>query len=256
MHSIRQSIEQFHLLFLDQLGRKVDKRLYALKGGCNLRFYFQSMRYSEDLDFDIKTMRHDTLLKNVQGILESTPFARLLQLREITINTISRSKQTATTQRWKLSLKVANFKAHTKIEFSQRDPEGTVLFEAVDAMLTQGYHLPPILSSHYDRASAIKQKIEALASRTVTQARDIFDVYLLLSGNGSLPVASTAKKPCPATIAQALRNISAITYPEFRSQVTAFLAPEYQAQYAAKEAWQHIVDHVSMALSGGQDAAK
>jgi len=31
-----QYVELFHLLFLDQLGRKLDKRFYALKGGCNL----------------------------------------------------------------------------------------------------------------------------------------------------------------------------------------------------------------------------
>jgi hypothetical protein len=39
-------VEQFHLLFLDQLGRKLDKRNYALKGGCNLRFYLRSIRYA------------------------------------------------------------------------------------------------------------------------------------------------------------------------------------------------------------------
>ena len=47
-------IEQFHLLFLDQLGRKLDKRHYALKGGCNLRFYLRSIRFSEDMDLDLK----------------------------------------------------------------------------------------------------------------------------------------------------------------------------------------------------------
>jgi len=256
MHNIRQSIEQFHLLFLDQLGRKIDKRLYALKGGCNLRFYFQSMRYSEDLDLDIKTIYLDTLLKNVQKILESAPFATLLQLRDITIKNISISKQTSTTQRWKLSLNIANSPAHTKIEFSRRALEGTVLFEAVDAAIIQNYHLPPILSSHYNRASAIKQKIGALASRTVTQARDIFDLYLLLSGNSFLPVAPTAKKIGSINIAQALNNISTITYAEFRSQVIAFLAPEYQTQYASKDAWQNMVNRVSIALSEGHHAIK
>src|SRR3990170_6022446 len=54
MRNMRQLIEYFHLIFLDRLGRKIDKRLYTLKGGCNLRFYFQSFRYSEDIDFDIQ----------------------------------------------------------------------------------------------------------------------------------------------------------------------------------------------------------
>jgi len=33
----RQYVELFHLLFLTQIGRKLDKRFYALKGGCNMR---------------------------------------------------------------------------------------------------------------------------------------------------------------------------------------------------------------------------
>ncbi len=50
-----QYVELFHLLFLDQLGRKLDKSFYALKGGCNLRFFMKSIRYSEDVDIDIRT---------------------------------------------------------------------------------------------------------------------------------------------------------------------------------------------------------
>lgn len=35
-------VELFHLLFLDVFGRKVDKRFYAVKGGCNLRFFLKA----------------------------------------------------------------------------------------------------------------------------------------------------------------------------------------------------------------------
>ncbi|MFQ6618599.1 MAG: hypothetical protein ACE5QV_07925 [Fidelibacterota bacterium] len=41
-YSARQYVELFHLLFLSQLVRKLDKRFYALKGGGNLRFFFKS----------------------------------------------------------------------------------------------------------------------------------------------------------------------------------------------------------------------
>jgi len=51
--SARQTIEMFHLVFLRALAAKgEDKSLFALKGGCNLRFFFQSVRYSEDIDID------------------------------------------------------------------------------------------------------------------------------------------------------------------------------------------------------------
>ena len=50
--TVRQVVEMFHLVFLRALVAKGDdKALFALKGGCNLRFYFGSLRYSEDIDF-------------------------------------------------------------------------------------------------------------------------------------------------------------------------------------------------------------
>ena len=52
----RQFVELFHLLFINQLGRKLNKRFYALKGGCNMRFFFKSPRYSEDIDLDVQSI--------------------------------------------------------------------------------------------------------------------------------------------------------------------------------------------------------
>jgi len=39
IYSLRQYVELFHLLFIGQLVRKLDKRFYALKGGCNIMNY-------------------------------------------------------------------------------------------------------------------------------------------------------------------------------------------------------------------------
>ncbi len=68
---LQKVVEQFHLLFLNQLGQKLDKRLYALKGGCNLRFYFNSIRYSEDIDIDVQTIAPLTLRNKVNQILNA-----------------------------------------------------------------------------------------------------------------------------------------------------------------------------------------
>jgi hypothetical protein len=56
-----QAIEIFHLLFLRSFSARVDKALFSLKDGCNLRFYHRSIRYSEDMDLDIRTMAQGTL---------------------------------------------------------------------------------------------------------------------------------------------------------------------------------------------------
>ena len=73
MWTDRQAIEVFHLLFLRSFGARVDKTLFALKGGCNLRFFHRSIRYSEDMDLDIRTMAPATLRSNVMGRSSETP---------------------------------------------------------------------------------------------------------------------------------------------------------------------------------------
>lgn len=46
----QEAVETFHLHFVRLLFMGRDKANYIVKGGCNLRFFFGSVRYSEDLD--------------------------------------------------------------------------------------------------------------------------------------------------------------------------------------------------------------
>lgn len=262
MLNIRQLTEYFHLIFLDYLGRKIDKRLYTLKGGCNLRFYFKSFRYSEDIDFDVQIINSATLRKNVATILESKSLAKILQTNEITITNITTPKQTETTQRWKVALKISrtNLDAHTKIEFSRRGKNTGNIFEAIDSSITEQYHLSPIFLSHYDRPTTILQKVAALAGRNITQARDIFDLYLLI-GNQPLTIfknlsAVIQNQQLKTQVAQALENLRGIKYQDFQSQVVTYLAAEYQKVYSAPEIWQQIIKQVTQTLLGDFDAAK
>ena len=48
----RQIVELFHVAFLDVLSLKLEQTRYVLKGGANLRYFFGSPRYSEDIDLD------------------------------------------------------------------------------------------------------------------------------------------------------------------------------------------------------------
>src|SRR5260370_35305457 len=88
------ALEQFHLLFLAQLGTRLDKKLYALKGGCNLRFFWRNVRYSDDIDFDVHIIAKQTLQKNVNQILNPPGFRRILSSLRTDIPSISDSKQT------------------------------------------------------------------------------------------------------------------------------------------------------------------
>lgn len=240
-------IELFHLLFLDQLGRKLDKRYYALKDGCNLRFYLRSIRYSEDMDLDVQCTSADLLRDRVDQILKGTSLTRILQSRGLTITHCSAPKQTETTQRWKLALAVSGIESplHTKIEFSRRGMSDPVDFGPVDSLLMREYQLTPILASHYSAEAAFRQKIHALIHRTETRARDVFDLDLLLRSG-----VSTKGMAMPMQWREAQHNALSVTYDVFKSQVLSFLAPEYQAQYDAPGVWDDIVLRVVEALKG------
>jgi predicted nucleotidyltransferase component of viral defense system len=247
MFSERQAIELFHLVFVAHLGRRVDKALFAIKGGCNLRFYCRSIRYSEDIDFDVRTMATATLAHNVAKILASPAFVQALRAKQIEVEHVTPAKQTSTTQRWKIGIRVAGGSAiPTKIEFSRRHGlDDGHLLEPVDAELVGAYGLYTILAQHYSREAALRQKIGALCSRTVTQARDIFDLKQLLDGGAG-------KEKLPTEVAveipRAIANAVSIGFDEFSGQVVAYLAPEYQEYYGSRKVWEALQHQVVRAL--------
>ena len=236
----RQLVELFHLLFLNQLSRKLDRQCYALKGGANMRFFFKSPRYSEDIDFDVQSIRVDILKKKVVSILNSASFHDILQTRDLRIDHITEHKQTETTQRWKLGLTGPRMQGAlpTKIEFSRRGRFGMALnFELLAADIIRFYDLPPILISHYSAEAAFLQKINALVSRSETQARDIFDLYILLtSGPEKIPSLQSHG----INLLKAKENIFSTTLAIFKSQVLSFLEPEVQRQYDSEDIWDSI----------------
>jgi predicted nucleotidyltransferase component of viral defense system len=243
-----QTLERFHLLFLMQLGARIDKKLYALKGGCNLRFFWKSIRYSEDIDFDVHTTSRETLRKNVSQILDAPGFKRILASSKIELVSRSESKQTDTTQRWKIHLRIegASTELSTKIEFSRRRFDKGVLFETVDPEIARLHNLRPILASHYGWEAAVTQKIDALAMRTETQARDVFDLALLAErASEDMKVKADRKK-----LAIACENALTVSFEQFKGQVVAYLMPEYQAHYGTRKIWDSLQENVVKTLEG------
>lgn len=247
--SPQQTIEFFHLIFLRVLSSKLSKNLYALKGGCNLRFFLKSIRYSEDLDLDIKTVAKETLRKKIHGILESNSLNQILQVNGISINSITEPKQSETVQRWKISLALVNkeISLPTKIEFSRRGFSGETEFGPVEPEIINRYKLYTILLSHYSKESQFLQKIQALANRTETQARDVFDLKLLIEQGTDILSKLNLK---PSEIEKALVNLSLLKYKDFKGQVVGFLEPEFQEYYGTEKRWEETVQKVSSTLEG------
>jgi len=250
-HSAIQYVELFHLLLLDQLGRKLDKRFYVLKGGCNLRFYFRSFRYSEDAELDVdQEYPKEKLQDRVESILSSVPFRQILQTRGIAIKRWTDSKQTETTQPWKFNLTVPQYDLTlpTKIEFSRRGMDPGTVFEPIDANIINDYQLSPILLNHYDPHTAYEQKLQALITRSTTQARDIFDLYLLINSGVDVSISNHSLKN---RLPEAQSNALAIDFNVFKSQVLSYLHPEYRDQYDSQSVWESIVLNVVEAIVEG-----
>lgn len=243
----KQYVEIFHLIFLQHLESKLDKALFALKGGCNLRFFYKSIRYSEDMDFDVRVIAKQTLQNKINKLLTSDALLQTLRSKGIEIVTVSEPKQTETTQRWKLSLRGAGLTLPlpTKIEFSRRDMTEEVGFEAVDSNLIRTYQLYPIITNHYAIQAAFNQKVNALIHRSETQARDIFDLKLLLDA-GADPKKLTI--PIRSQCNTAIENAMSIGFTEFKSQVVAYLMAEYQEYYSSSNNWHAIQNAVIQAL--------
>jgi predicted nucleotidyltransferase component of viral defense system len=241
MYGPREYVEQFHLLFLDQLGRKIDKKGYALKGGCNLRFFFKSPRYSEDMDLDVaRSVSKEVLQGRVDGILGSRPFREIIEARGLQLTRVSAPKQTATTQRWKLMLSAAELEVPlpTKVEFSRRGMGSGVEFARIDPDLVRAYRLSPMMANHYSLEAACRQKFSALLSRRETQARDVFDLDLLVNAGVDRRRLRKELKPRLDEIQERLMSVP---FEVFKSQVLAFLPPEHQSQYDSPDTWDRMV---------------
>jgi len=249
IYSSLQLREIFNLEFLRWLSRKIKAQNYALKGGVNLRFFFNSFRYSEDMDLDVSGIRVGILKDTVMGILQAPSFQAAIKPfgeARVVPPDISRAKQTETTQRFKLRLITASGEdLFTKVEFSRRGFKGETAAESISDIILRSYKMPPLLVSHYIIESTITQKIEALATRSIIQARDIFDLYIL-SSQYNTTESQKFKGGAPNVLPhinkliKARDNIFEITLGQFRDTVLSYLAPEDQETYKTAASWDEI----------------
>jgi predicted nucleotidyltransferase component of viral defense system len=235
--------ELFHFCFLQRLLSASDPGIYVLKGGVNLRFFFNSPRYSEDMDLDVLAGSVTTLRKNGYKILQDAAFHRGLRLfgvDTIEINDQNKAKHTETTQRFRCSLiRESGLRLPTKVEFSRRaeDPGDDAPIESVDAGIALTYRKLAYRCRHYSGSRAVLQKIEALAGRTVTQARDVFDLAILIQG-GHLEVAARQRVLDRAPLPEAIDCLAALTWSDYEGQVVEFLDPDSQKEYGNVAAWE------------------
>lgn len=238
-----QRREVFQLLFLRELARTVPPSTFVLKGGSNLRFFFGSIRYSEDMDIDSSGLPVHTLREKVMSILSSPRFSdslRTFGIERLRLPNMDRAKQTETVQRFKIGLLApGGVDLATKLEFSRRGMDEGIRVETVAADVLSAYRLPPIVAPHYASRTAALQKIRALASRALPQARDIFDLYLLSSQPDILEAEVGSGFPKEA-VRRARERIYSIGYAQYRDTVVDFLGEEDRQAYDSTQMWDEI----------------
>lgn len=235
--------EVFHLAFLRALARSVPLSTFVLKGGSNLRFFFGSIRYSEDMDLDAGGIAVHVLRDKVMAILRSPAMSDTLRtygIQRVGPPAIARAKQTSTVQRFKIHLTtLAGEDLSTRIEFSRRGFDSPIRSESVMAEVLAGYHMPPLIVPHYTAIAAARQKIRALAARRQIEARDIFDLYTL-STNPEVIGADLVGDMAPSLLREALERLFAVEYEQYRDTVVSFLGPDDRAAHDSSQAWDEI----------------
>lgn len=235
--------EAFHLNFLRLLVRVLPVATFAVKGGCNLRFFFGSVRYSEDLDLDVADVPVHVLTEKVLAVLRSPALAasmRTFGVERIQLPDMARAKQTETVQRFKVHVVTSAAEdLSTKIEFSRRGLDQPRRAEAVRPEVLASQRMPPLIVPHYTAPAATRQKIQALISRRQPEARDVFDLDVLRSHPdlaGQDPTAGFTDKQ----LHQAIARIDGIDFPRFRDTVLDFLDIEDRATYDSADVWDQI----------------
>ncbi len=234
-----ETIEFFHLSFLEVLQIRLKQDNYVLKGGANLRYFFNSPRYSEDIDFDADDVSRWKLESKVDEVLASRPVAMLLRTKGIAIDRVAKPKQTDTTQRWKVILSASNLteKIPTKIEFSRRGTDARNRLEQVPSGIVQPYALRPPTVRRYLAEAMIEQKISALVDRAETQVRDVFDLDLLFRQS---PNALGPGAIAPDRIQGAIDRVLEFTFEAYHSLVVRFLNPDVIELYESRDTWEQI----------------
>ncbi|HEY4780042.1 MAG TPA: nucleotidyl transferase AbiEii/AbiGii toxin family protein [Solirubrobacterales bacterium] len=243
--SVPQATELFHVAFLDVLSRRLDSDRYVLKGGANLRYFFDSVRYSQDIDLDVEGVPPWRLNEKIEALLSSPQLALLLRNAQLDVAERSNPKRTDTTQRWKIGLAAPGRSEliRTKIEFSYREGEGAHRIEPIPRRIVEPYALRSPLVPHYAEAAPTAQKVLALAGRSETQARDVFDLDLLLRRRPLAPGTLDS-----AALAAAVDRAMQLPYAAFQGQVLPFLEPEAVELYEGEASWEQMQTFVAEQL--------
>jgi predicted nucleotidyltransferase component of viral defense system len=195
------------------------------------------------MDLDIHTIGVGILRDLVMGIFCAKSFQYNLipyTITRVIPPDITKAKQTETTQRFKVHLITSSGEdLFTKIEFSRRGMRKGVVTQPVSDIVLRSYKLSPLLIPHYNIQSTAMQKICAISSRSVIQARDILDLYILSSQWKDVEPEGF-KMIGKDKLIKAYERVFEVKFEQFRDTVLSYLIPEEQGIYNNPSSWDEV----------------
>lgn len=235
--------ESFHLAFLQALATRANLSAWALKGGGNLRFFYGSARFSEDIDLDTFDIEPWAFQDRVDQTLASDLLRRTLGLLGSRIDYLNPKERSETKSKWVVGVRQPSETepVYTQIEVSHREypyrefAMVEPVMEAAVARYAAALRRPTF--GHYLPRAAVAQKIDALWGRDVRQPRDVFDLDLLFR---VAPDAVSRGDVDEAVLRAALTRLFEIGYDEYRAKVQSFIEPDALPLYESSEAWESM----------------
>jgi len=91
--------------------------------------------------------------------------------------------------------------------------------------------------NHYPPKHAIEQKVGALADRSETQPRDVFDLDHLVS---TYPREFQDADLQPRVLRLAIPRVWELTFQEYQRLVVDYLDEEFEPIFGTEQAWEHM----------------
>ncbi len=236
-------VEFLHLAFLQVLPTRLPVTEYVVKGGANLRLFFNSRRRSQGIDLDYVGAAFWRAEERVDAALASRAFVDLLRTQGVELIDLAKTRQTDTTRRWKFAVQGGGARLNSKIEFSARGTaDSEVGFDVARSDIGRAAGLRAVRANHYLASAATRQKIHVLAERKETEPRDVFDLDLLVSGYPN--TVSPGDVP-PELAAKAIDAAFAIPFEAYEELVVEYLEDDFVEIYNRPEVWEEMVTRVA-----------
>ena len=113
----------------------------------------------------------------------------------------------------------------------------------VDPEIARQYRRLSYRCNHYSGEDAVFQKIQALAGRPVTQARDVFDLGLLQAGGYAISIKSN-KNLSRELREKASEALMSLTFDDYKGHVVEFIDTANREHYDSPSAWEQLQETV------------